>query len=449
MPFNPLCIIVALTGLYLLFKLRFFFIIHPVRALRLTISSLKRRSTARALFLALSGTLGVGNVLGVAVGIITGGAGSVFWMLLSALFASVLKYSEVVLSQDSSRREDGAKHGGMTYVLRRSFGKMGAPLSLIYSSCVILLSLFMGAALQSAALVSSVDVIFDTPPTLTAVILAFCVLLSVVGGAKIIEKIAAVVIPLTTIIYIFLTLSVVFVCRAHLPAAIESILRGAISAEGAFGGIFGFFFSRAVSEGFARGLLSNEAGAGTSSMAHARTESMNPAQMGLMGIVEVFFDTTLLCTLTALMILTSVGDITAFTTGMPLVLTAVTGALGTPFSFVLALCVAAFAISTVNCWYFYGCEALSSLLGGTPPLYLPVYLAFVILGHTLSEGMLVFVTDLLLLLLTLLTTCVLIKKSDRILHLSESGGVIPRHGKYLNLRIPSGRGLALNKPDKR
>ena len=101
MKFNPLCIIVTLAGAYLLVKLRFFFIVHPIRTARLIGGSIRRRETARSLFLALAGTLGVGNVMGVAVGLLAGGAGSVFWMLVSSLFASVLKYSEIVLSSDA------------------------------------------------------------------------------------------------------------------------------------------------------------------------------------------------------------------------------------------------------------------------------------------------------------------------------------------------------------
>ncbi len=422
MKFNPLCIIVALTGVYLLARLRFFFILHPIRTARHVFNGIKRRDTARSLFLALSGTLGVGNIVGVAVGIIVGGAGSVLWMLVSTVFAAVLKYSEVTLSTDGITRNLDGAHGGMHYALSRFFGKFGGVLATVYSASVILLSFFMGASLQSAALVRGVGAIFDTPPTVIGVLLAFCVLFSVVFGTRIIEKITAVVIPLTTIIYIILTVLIIFTCRERLGSALGSILFGAFCTRGLFGGALGFLFSRAVSEGFSRGLLSNEAGAGTSSIAHARGSSLHPSMCGLMGIVEVVFDTTLLCTLTALAILTAVPDPSAYTDGISLVTDAAL-TLGTPALAVLALCISAFAFSTVICWYFYGTEAFYALFGKRGVILLPFYLAFVVLGSRLPSSPIIFVTDILLLIMTVITSALLIKKSDRICTLSEGFGL--------------------------
>lgn len=427
MKFNPLVIIVAITGTYLLWRLRFFFILHPFRTARHVLHGLKRRDVAKSLFLALSGTLGVGNIVGVAVGIILGGAGSVFWMLISTVFAAALKYSEVTLSCDGVIRNLDGTHGGMHYALLRFFGKLGHPLSVIYSSAVILLSFFMGAALQSAALVGSVGAIFDTPPTLIGIVLAFCVLFATLFGTKIIEKITAVIIPLTTIVYIILTVAIIFVCRARLGDAVNSILVGAFSSRGIVGGALGFLFSRAVSEGFSRGLLSNEAGAGTSSIAHARTSALHPSMCGLMGVVEVVFDTTLLCTLTALAILTAVPNPTSFPDGISLV-TAAALTLGTPALSVLAFCISAFAFSTVICWYFYGTEAFSALFGSDGGgrcgvILLPIYLVFVVFGARLPSTPIIFVTDTLLLILTAITSLLLIKKSDRICTLSEGFGL--------------------------
>ncbi|MBQ2793961.1 MAG: sodium:alanine symporter family protein [Clostridia bacterium] len=440
MKFNPLVIIVTLTGAYLLIRLRFFFLLHPVRTAGYVLKGLKRKETARALFLALSGTLGVGNVVGVAVGIITGGAGSVFWMLVSTLFAAALKYGEVTLATDGISRSEEGVRGGIHTALCRFFGRLGGMLALIYSTCTVLLSFFMGATLQSSALVGGIGAIFDTPPTVIAIILAFFVLFSVVFGTRVIEKITAVVIPLTTIVYIILTLSVVFVCKERLPDAVTAILRGAFTARGAFGGALGFLFSRAVSEGFSRGLLSNEAGAGTSSAAHARGSSLHPAMCGLMGIAEVVFDTTLLCSLTALAILCAVPNTSLYTDGISLVYAAVLS-LGAPAGAILAFCICAFAFSTVICWYFYGTEAYYSLFGRRSAVLLPIYLAFVLLGSRLSATPVIFVTDVLLLIMTAITSLLLIKKSDRICTLSEGFGLYGGPKKIFKLKGSCARRL--------
>lgn len=424
MQFNPVSIIVAASGIYLLFKLRFFFLIHPIRTLRQMSRGLKRRETRRSLFLALSGTLGVGNIIGVAVGIIVGGAGSVLWMLVSATFAAALKYGEVTLSTDGIMRNNDGAHGGIQYALSRCFGRFGRLFATVYSVSVILLSFTMGASMQSAALVGSVGEIFDTPPAVIAILLAFAVLFSILFGTRIIEKITAVVIPLTTIVYILLALTSIFVCRDRLGDALVGIFEGAFRSQSAFGGILGFLFSRALSEGFSRGMLSNEAGAGTSSIAHARGSSMNPAVCGLMGILEVLFDTVILCTLTALVILTAIPDPSIYTDGISLVAAAFSSSLGTASLYPLAFSVSAFAFSTVICWYFYSTEAFLALFGGRPLLLLPIYLAFVVLGAFVPTLPVIFVSDTLLLIMTVLTCSVLIKKSDRILTLSENFGLV-------------------------
>ena len=448
MQFNPLVIIVTLTGAYLLVRLRFFFILHPVRTAKTVTGALKKRESLTSLTLALAGTLGVGNIFGVAVGILCGGAGSVFWMLVSALFASVLKYAEVLLTHDAHGRECGEKRQGMTAVIRHSLGRLGPIASVIYSSSTVLLSLFMGAALQSLTAVDAMSEIFDTPPTVAVAMLALLTLFAIIGGVKIIERVTAAVIPLTTIVYIALSVAVLAVCRERIPTALGAIVSGALSSRGAIGGVFGFLTSRAVSEGYSRGLLSNEAGAGTSSLAHARAGALNPAVSGLLGIIEVFFDTVVLCTLTALAVLVGVPDPSLYSGGMSLVFGAFTSALGNAFGAPLAACILSFAYSTVICWYFYGSESLTLLTGKRRALFLPVYVFFVLLGAVIDDGLLVLVTDVLLLVMTLLTNLALVKSSDRIVTLSESGGVLnKRIVPKFRRRIKHGLNAASDKSD--
>ena len=424
---NPLPIIITLVGVYMLIKLRFFLLLHPLRTGRKLGEALGHRSALRSLCLALAGTLGVGNVLGVCVGISVGGAGSVFWMLVSAPFAAVLKYSEVTLSADSRSRSDcgGASFGGMFYVIKDRFRRLGAPLAVLYATGVLLLGLVMGAGLQSNAVRGVTGGFLDTPPTVLGALFALVIIFSVIKGAGIIEKITAVVIPLTTIVYIAITSAVIIASSDRLVQVIADIIDSALTPLGAVGGALGFLTMGAVREGFCRGLLSNEAGAGTSGMAHAREGRLSPSSLGLMGVVEVVFDTVILCSLTAFAVLTALPEGVGSLSGMELILSAVVSTLGAPLAHAVRLCVFLFAYSTVICWYYYGCEAHRFLFGDRPPyLYFPLYTLFVFLGFLIDSAHLITLTDFLMLILTLLTCLTLIKSSDRIRELSELGGLI-------------------------
>lgn len=417
MYFNPLPILLFISGIYILLRIKFFYILHPCRAFGRAFSALRSPKNLSAFTLALAGTLGVGNVLGVAVGIMVGGAGSLFWLFLSAPISSALKYAEVSLSADTG--------GGTYHIIRASWGRLGRPLSALYAVLCLLLGLVMGAALQTKSIVDAIPETDAKSGVLIAAAVAVIVALSVVGGGKIIGKITLVIIPLTTIIYIITTFSTIAVFSERLPAVIASVISGAFKTEAGVGGALGFVTSRALREGFARGMLSNEAGAGTSTLAHANGDSIPPAERGLNGVLEVVFDTTLLCTLTGLAILCAVPDPSAFDSGMELVLAAVGSALGRGSSYLVTGAVFAFAYSTAVCWYYYATECASQLTGTkrrAPLLF--VFILFVLLGGVISERLLVGAADFLLLSLTTLTLPVLIKNSDRVVALSESCGFI-------------------------
>ena len=415
--------ILTAAGTYMLVKLRFFFILHPVRVLGKTVRSVKDIDTAKSVSLALAGTLGVGNVFGVCLGIIIGGAGSVFWLLVSSVFSSVLKYCEVTLSHDRMGCE-GERYG-MISALENLGGKKSRYLSYTYAFFCLLLSLFMGSALQSGTVCETVSEIFNTPPVIIGIAFAVFIFISIIGGVKIIEKITLIAIPLSTILYIIITLSVIAVSIDRLPSVISLILSSAFNLKSGVGGIIGLFFSPAVSEGYSRGLLSNEAGLGTSSFAHTRSGILNPASAGLMGIVEVVFDTVILCSLTALSVLSAVPDFSDYSGGMSLIITAVSRTLGKWYVIVLFLLVLIFAYATVVCWYYYGSVTFSFLTRGRFKMFfLPVYLLFVVLGALIDNRTLVFLTDVSMLFLALFTVYAIIKKSDRVVALSELGGTL-------------------------
>ena len=429
-------IILAAVGSYFLIRLRFFFILHPIKTARRGLRAIRDKRALRSFSLALAGTLGVGNVFGVAIGIIIGGPGSLFWLFASMLFAMVIKFAEVVISSDNLFH-DTDTHGGFFYVIRASSRRMGRHLSCLYALATLGLSLVMGASLQTGAIRESLLEVTDVPRGSLALILAFLTLVAIIGGTGKIEKITALIIPMTTIIYIFITLSVIIMNINGFSSVLKSVINSAFRTESVLGGGVSFLTLAPIREGFARGILSNEAGAGTSAIAHARSGVLSPATAGLLGIFEVWFDTGLICMLTGFSILLSVPDLTPFSGGMELVMYAVGNQFGALGKYAVLFCVFAFAFATVICWYYYGSESFSQIFGKSKrAVFLPLFLVFVCLGCFIDSYFLVSLTDALMTLATALTLCALIKNSDRIVHLSENGGVIDSDmGRLRTLRI--------------
>ena len=449
MKFNPLPIFITAVAIYLLIKLRFFFILHPISTARRGLRAVKDKRARRSFSLALAGTLGVGNVFGVAIGIMLGGAGSLFWLAISMLFAMAIKYSEVVLSADNLFH-DADSHGGIAYVLRATSRRFGPHLSRGYSLCVLFLSVIMGAALQTDAIVKCAASGMSISPLAIAVFLVAAVLCAIIGGIKKIEKITAFVIPLTTIIYIIITISVIVANASNMGRVISEILSSAFSLRSAVGGIGGFLLLAPIREGFARGILSNEAGAGTSAMAHSRSGLLSPSSAGILGIFEVWFDTGVVCMLTGFSILLAVPDTALFSDGMALVNYAVGNLFGSFGKYLLTLTVFAFAFATVICWYYYGSEAWGMLFGKRKRvIFLPLFLLFVFYGCFADTSLLITLTDLLMLIATLLTLFALIKSSDRIKELSELGGVLDsENGRLRRLRVKNIKGILSWKGEK-
>ena len=285
-------------------------------------------SQFQSLCTALASTIGTGNLVGVATAILSGGAGAVFWMWVMALLGMMTSYAENVLGIYYRRKDPaGGWRGGPMYYLRDGLG--GKP----------------GRVLAAAS----------------AVIL--------LGGLKRVAAVAERLVPAMALLYIVGALTVVGVHITAVPAALAAIVKGAFGLRAAGGGMVGYGLSRAVTWGFKRGAFSNEAGLGSSVMVHAASNVKEPVQQGMWGIFEVFADTMVVCTLTALVVLTSgfvepdTGRIAAGAAGSALVgqaFDAVFGALG---SKLIAVCILLFAYSTALGWSCYGCKAVEYLFG--------------------------------------------------------------------------------------
>ncbi len=404
-----------------------FFLIYlrgrPLLCPRQMLSALTARprsggiSPFRALTLALAGTLGVGNIVGVANALLIGGPGALLWMWVSALLAMILKYAEILLAVRHRRTSpDGSHYGGAIYYIRdlfasRRLATLGAAVSAVFALFMILNSLTMGCIIQVNAVSSAFAGVFDIPPLLSGLVLLVLALPVVFRGAKGSSALTEYLIPILSGGYLLLSLAVLILRREMLPSALSSVFSSALSPRGAAGGVLGFLTSSALRVGTMRGLLSNEAGCGTAPTAHACADTDDPARQGIFGILEVFIDTVLLCTATALVILVSFPD----PTGLPmdavmLAIRSYSAVLGGWSDCFFALSLLAFAYATVICQANYGSESLRALTPKKPAVtaFLLLFLACIPLGALLSPTVIWTLSDIAIATLTEINLAVLL-----------------------------------------
>lgn len=356
----------------------------------------------RTLSVALAGTLGVGNITGVALAVALGGAGAVFWMWAAAFAAMFLKYAETLLALSTREEQGGRMHGGAMYYIRAAVhGRAGRVLAAVFAALCVLTSLTLGGVIQTSAAAGALSAAFSVPPVAVGALFALVAALVLIRGLRGVERVSAALIPFLCLAYTVLSLAAIVRGRARLPAAFAEIFRGAFALKSGLSGVGGFLTSGALRYGVSRGLVSNEAGCGTSPIAHAASGVRDPAAEGLFGVLEVFVDTVLLCTLTALVLLTSGVAPTADGTYVLRAYSASLGAFAAPM---LAVFMALFAFATVLCWAHYGQESLRYLTDrhGVATAHLVAVSLSAFLGAVAAPALLWDLTDLVLALLTLL-----------------------------------------------
>ncbi|MBQ4137902.1 MAG: sodium:alanine symporter family protein [Clostridia bacterium] len=358
--FGPvLPVILFCVGIFYLIKLRRFHIFTPSNIFRaLRSNSGTATSPFKAMTVALAGTLGVGNIAGVAAAISTGGAGAIFWMWISAIVAMILKYAETVLAVKHRRViiENGRQRntgGAFMYMSDCGNKKLGLCFALL---CVIT-SISMGSIVQSNAISVSLTSSFGFDARLCGIILAILTLIVISGGFSKISEITYFAVPLFCLIYTGISLYVIFANIGELPGVIARIITEAFSLKCAGSGVMGYGIMRAMRYGVARGILSNEAGSGTSVCAHAASDTSSPAAQGAFGIFEVFIDTIVLCSMTAFVILLS-GECKAGDAAMVVAIKAYGKFIGKIAPGFMSVAVTFFAFATIMCWSVYGAEAL-------------------------------------------------------------------------------------------
>lgn len=323
-------------------------------------------SPFRALTLALAGTLGVGNIVGVANALRVGGAGAIFWMWVSALFAMILKYAEIALAVRHRReKRGGGFFGGAYYYIRDHFDekrrfRAGAALAAAFAGFMALNALSMGCVVQVNAVSSALRGVASIPPGVTGVLLLLLVLPVILRGSGGVSTLTEWLVPIMSGGYLVLSVAALILRRGEIGGAFAAIFRDAFRPRSAAGGALGFLTSSALRTGTMRGLLSNEAGCGTAPTAHASADTDSPAGQGVWGIVEVFVDTVVLCTATALVLLVS-GIDTSASDGVMTAIRAYSATLGGWSEWFFAAAIFCFGYATVICWANYGAENVAAL----------------------------------------------------------------------------------------
>lgn len=404
----PAMICIIGVGLVLSFRTRFLQIRKFPYAMKVTFGRMFKKREAsdgamtpfQAVCTALAATVGTGNIAGVAGAIAIGGPGAVFWMWISAILGMCTKFSEVTLAVHFREKNvHGDLVGGPMYYIKNGLKKHWHWLAYLFSAFGVLTVFGTGNATQvntittaiNAALTNYHVISKDAVPTVNLVvgiILAILIALILLGGIRRIGRVTEKLVPFMALIYIVLAVGVIILNIGHVPAVFASIVEGAFHPAAVTGGAVGSFFM-SMKKGVSRGIFSNEAGLGTGSIAHACADTRKPVKQGFFGIFEVFVDTIVICTLTALVILCSqvpVGYGQA--AGAELTISGFTATYGNWVSIFTAVAMCCFAFSTIIGWGLYGTRCIEFLFGSrvNKPFML-VYALVAIVGATMDLGL--------------------------------------------------------------
>ena len=382
----PMVLLIAFTGIVLMLGLRFM----PLQRLPYGVRMLWQREAGesdgditpfQALMTSLSATIGTGNIAGVAGAIAIGGPGAVFWMWVIAVFGIATKYAEAVLAVRYREVDGLGNHvGGPMYYIRNGLGPNWQWLAVLFALFGMLAGFGIGNGVQCFE-VSSALAMLGVPRLVTGIVLGAVVFAVIIGGIKRIAQAASAIVPLMSVLYLLACLIVLLINIESVPEAFATIFGNAFSGEAAAGGAFG----QVVLMGFKRGIFSNEAGLGSAPIAHAAAKTNDPVRQGTVAMLGTFIDTLIICTMTALVIITTgvyangeagaVLSITAFNTGLM-------GSGG-----VVTAGLVVFAFTTVLGWSFYGERCTEFLFGEKAILpFRLVWVAMVVFGSVAVDA---------------------------------------------------------------
>lgn len=403
----PAMICIVGVGLYLTFRTRFIQIRKFGTSLRLTLGKVFKKGEAKhgsitpfqAVCTALAATIGTGNIAGVAGAIAIGGPGAIFWMWMSALLGMCTKFCEVTLAVHfREKNKKGEYVGGPMYYIKNGLHKRWHWLAFVYAFFGMITAFGIGNTTQVNTITTAINEalinfnFINKGDTLTTNIIIGCIVALVaivilMGGIKRIGTVTEKLVPFMAILYVILALGVIFVNINSLPKVFGSIFEGAFNPLAVTGGVVGSFFL-SVKKGVSRGIFSNEAGLGTGAIAHAAAHTDSPVNQGYFGIFEVFIDTIVICTLTALVILCSGVSIPfGNPAGAELTISSLTSTYGNWISIFTAIALCCFAFSTLVGWGLYGARCVEFLFSNKAVRpFTIVYSLMSILASVLNLG---------------------------------------------------------------
>ena len=410
----PAIICIIGVGLYLSIRTRFIQIRKFPLAMKNTIGKMFDKKEAKdgsmtpfqAVCTALSATVGTGNIAGVAGAIAIGGPGAVFWMWISALLGMCTKFCEVTLAVHYRERNDrGELVGGPMYYIKNGLGKKWQWLAILYAVFGVFTVFGTGNATQVNTITAAIDSALLNYNVISrenvniinwiiGIVIMFLVAAILLGGIKRIAKVTEKLVPFMAIIYILLALGVVALNIKNVPAVFGSIFYGAFNPAAVTGGVVGSFFL-SMTKGVSRGIFSNEAGLGTGSIAHACADTREPVKQGFFGIFEVFADTIIICTLTALVILCSGVSINfGEAAGAELTILGFTSTYGNWVSIFTAVAMCCFAFSTIIGWGLYGARCAEFVFSAkVVKPFMVVYSMMAVVGATIDLGLVWSISD--------------------------------------------------------
>ncbi len=386
----PMLVLLMGCGVYLTLSLRGFQLIRARIWMKETFGSMFGKKSGggsgispyRAVSSALASSIGTGNIVGVATALAAGGAGAVFWMWVSAFFGMAVKYAEIFLAVKFRRKGKNGYYGGAMYYIEEGLGTGYKWLAVMFAFSGALSCLGMGAMNQSSSITAVIQPYTHTSKPVCGAVLAIIAILAVNGGIARISAVTASLVPLMAGMYILGGATIACISPRDTYSAFLEIITSALAPRAIYGGAAGTAVRSAVRYGIARGVFSNEAGLGTSPIVHAAADAKSPVSQGCWGVFEVFIDTILVCTVTAVVIIGS-GVHLGGASGAEMVTFAFEKYFGDFGGVFVTVATVMFALSTILGWSYYGESCVAYLCGNRPSVtkaYRILFAAAVFLG---------------------------------------------------------------------
>ncbi len=386
------------TGIYFTFKLKFVQVTKFGKSFKAVFGGLSLKgksadkdgmSSFQSLATAIAAQVGTGNLAGAATAILLGGPGAIFWMWLSAFFGMATIFAEAVVAQKYKTTINGAVTGGPVYYIKAAFkGTFGKVLAVLFAIFIVFALGFMGNMVQSNSIGNSFQTAFGVDPYIVGIAIAFFAAFIFIGGIKRIASFTEKIVPIMALIYIIGALVVLGMNVGEIGRAFGDIFKGAFNPAAVGGGFVGVTVQQAMRYGVARGLFSNEAGMGSTPHAHAVAKVKDPCDQGVVAMMGVFIDAFIILTLTALVIIIALPNLSADLEGIAVTQAAFATYFGNFGNIFIAICLLFFAFSTIVGWYFFGEANIKYLFGEKAvKLYAVLVVAFIIVGSFLKVSL--------------------------------------------------------------